>query len=153
MSIAPAFYSTPAPPRAGTLVFASQRRAVRRAIGFRCQVVRERDFKLIADEGADISSDGLLVYCDDRVLTGDEVIVTFKLPFACVWLDAEATVARVVHNRRPTDKGRCLGIELHSLDESSRRAIRTTLQRLPPPLPARDRRIDYAASVHLAALS
>ena len=156
MSAPSVFYNTPVPPQSGapgTLVFASQRRAIRRAAHFGCQIVRERDFKLVADEVLDVSPDGMLVYCDDRVLTGDEMIVTFRLPRTSLWVDTDATVARVLHGRRPTDRGRCLGLEFNSLDARARRALRATLRSLPPPIPSRERRVDYAASVHLAALA
>jgi hypothetical protein len=136
-----------------TLVFASQRRAMRRAIRFECQIVRERDFRLVGKRAIDLSPDGMLVYTDDRVLTGDDVLVSFRLPTTRQWFDTDATVARVVHGRRPTDRGQCLGIEFGSLDEVSRWVIRASLRGLPPPLPSRERRVDYAASVHLAALA
>lgn len=152
MMAAQTFYSTKVPPRTGTLVFASQRRALRRAVGFQCEVVRERDFRLIGRRGLDISSDGMLVYSDERILTGDDVIVTFHLPYTLTWFDATATIARVVHGRRPTDRGQCVGLEFQSLDPRARRTLRSSLRSLPPPLPARERRIDYAASIHLAAL-
>jgi hypothetical protein len=135
-----------------TLVFASQRRAMRRAIRFECQVVRERDFRLVGKQAIDLSPDGMLVRSDDRVLTGDDVIISFRLPTTRQWFDTEGTVARVVHGRRPSDRGPCLGIEFDSLDEISRWIIRASLRGLPPPLPSRERRVDYAASVHLAAL-
>jgi hypothetical protein len=135
-----------------TLVFASQRRAMRRAIRFECQVVRERDFKLVGKHALDLSPDGMLVDSDDLVLTGEDVLVSFRLPTTRQWFDTDATIARVVHGRRPRDRGPCLGIEFGSLDEIARWVIRASLRGLPPPLPARERRIDYAASVHLAAL-
>jgi len=136
-----------------TLVFASERRAVRRALRFHCQVVREHDFRLVGHRALDVSPEGMLVMLDDRVLTGEEVLVTFRLPKTRRWFDVQATVARVVHGRRPTDRGRrCAGISFDALDEDDRRRIRSTLHGVPPPLPARERRVDYAASVALAAL-
>ena len=135
-----------------TLVFASERRTVRRALRFHCQVVRERDFRLIGHRALDVSPEGMLVVLDDRILTGEEVLITFRLPRTRRWIDVQASVARIVHGRRPTDRGRCAGLSFEALDEDDRRRIRATLQGVPPPLPARERRIDYAASIHLAAL-
>ena len=135
------------------LVPASQRRALRRAVRIDCQVVRERDFKLLGDWALDLSPDGILVVSNADVLTGEEVIVSFKVPRTSIVLDTEATVARVVHGRRPTDRHRrALGIAFDSLDETARWALRSSLRDFAPPLPSRKPRIDYAASVHMAAL-
>jgi len=135
------------------LVPASQRRAVRRTVRLDCQVVRERDFKLLGDWALDLSTDGIFVLSKTPVLTGEEVLVTFKVPRTGLFVDAQATVARVVHGRRPTDRHRrALGIAFASIDDDARMALRTQLRGLPPPLPARAPRIDYAASIHMAAL-
>jgi len=134
------------------LVPASQRRAVRRAVPVECQVVRERDFKLVGRWGLDLSSDGMLVVSDARVLTGDEMIVSFRVPRTSVWLDTEATVARVVHGRRPKDRARGLGLEFHTLNDDLRWQLRVAMRDIPPPLPARAPRVDYAATIHMLAL-
>jgi len=34
-----------------------------------------------------------------------------------VWIDAQATVARVVHGRRPGDPGLSFGIEFHGMEK------------------------------------
>lgn len=135
-----------------TLVHANQRTTVRRAVQVECQVVRERDFKLVGRWGLDISSDGMLVVSDARVLTGEDVIVSFRVPRTHHWIDCEATVARVVHGRRPRDRARGLGLEFHSLDGDTRWQIRAALRDIPPPLPARAPRVDYAATIHMLAL-
>jgi hypothetical protein len=137
----------------GTLVHARQRRTLRRAVRVDCQVVRERDFKLIGSRGVDLSPEGMLVMAQEQVLTGEPVIVAFRLPRSAYWFDAEATVARVVHGRRPGDLGRCFGLAFESLELDAQHFLRRALRGVPPPLPAREPRVDYAASVHLAALS
>src|SRR5689334_5653386 len=86
----------------------SRRSAARREVVLPCQVVREHDFKLIADRTLDISVEGLLLPLRTRVLTGESLIVSFAIPG--IWIDAEATVARVIHGRRPGDDGLALGI-------------------------------------------
>jgi hypothetical protein len=101
----------------------------------------------------DLSPTGMLVKAHERVLTGEPVQVSFRLPVSRMWVAASATIARVLHGRRPGDTGRCLGIEFDSLDPGVLRRLRSSLHNLPPPLPNREPRIDYAASVHLAALS
>jgi hypothetical protein len=135
-----------------TLVHASQRTAVRRAVPIECQVVRESDFKLVGRWGLDISSDGMLIVSDARVLTGDDVIVSFRVPRTHHWIDCEAHVARVIHGRRPSDRARGLGLSFHSLGADTRWQIRSTLRDLPPPLPSREPRVDYAATIHMLAL-
>jgi hypothetical protein len=135
-----------------TLVHASQRTAIRRAVPIECQVVRERDFKLVGRWGLDISSDGMLVVSDARVLTGEDVIVSFRVPRTHHWIDCEAIVARVLHGRRPSDRARGLGLSFSSLDSDTRWQIRSTLRDLPPPLPSREPRVDYAATIHMLAL-
>ncbi len=135
-----------------TLVHASQRTSIRRAVPIECQVVRERDFKLVGRWGLDISSDGMLVVSDARVLTGEDVIVSFRVPRTHHWIDCEATVARVLHGRRPSDRARGLGLSFGSLDADTRWQIRSTLRDLPPPLPSREPRVDYAATIHMLAL-
>jgi hypothetical protein len=137
-----------------TLVHARQRRALRRAVPIECQVVRERDFRLVASRGVDLSPLGMLVLAHARVLTGEPVVVSFRLPGTGEWFDAEATVARVVHGRRPTDKRRrCFGLAFEAIEEHTRALLEEALRGVPPPIPARERRIDYAASIRLAACS
>jgi len=129
-----------------TLLRAKQRQTMRRAVRVPCQVVREHDFKLIGKSAIDLSTRGMLLECDTRVLTGEEVIVAFRSPKTRMWFDCPATVARVVHGRRPYDCGRFLGIQF-DLDEWQSFALKTELRGLPPPFPKRELRIDYAASI------
>jgi hypothetical protein len=137
----------------GTLVHAQQRRTLRRSLRVDCQVVREHDFKLIGSRGVDLSPMGMLVMAQEPVLTGEPVVVSFRLPMSCWWFDAEATVARVVHGRRPGDLGRCFGLCFDAIEPDVQVYLRRALQGVPPPLPAREQRVDYAASIALAALS
>src|SRR5262245_59504844 len=85
-----------------------------------CQVVRERDFHLVGRHIVDLSEAGMLVAYAERVLTGESVLVSFQAPFSTVWIDAEATVARVLHGRRRTDRGRCLGLSFDVIDARAR---------------------------------
>jgi hypothetical protein len=135
-----------------TLVRASQRHAMRRAVRIDCQVVRSRDFKLLGARALDLSTKGMLVETDINVLTGEDVLVTFRAPRTHQWFDCEAIVARVLHGRRPGDRGQCLGLSFETLDEWSRVMLRNDLHGLPPPIPKRAPRIDYAASVLRASL-
>ena len=91
---------------------ASRRISTRRGVTLPCQAVRERDFKLIADRTLDISVDGLLLPMadDEYVVSGDTLIVSFPIPG--MWIDAECTVTRIVHGRRPGDDGLACGVLL-----------------------------------------
>jgi hypothetical protein len=133
--------------------FASERRAVRRAVAFECQVVRERPFELLGLKGVDLSTDGMLFLCDTRAVIGEEVIVTLRVPGTERWIDALATVSRVVRGERHTDEGRALGLVFDPLSAEDNRLIRWALRRIPPTYPARPVRIDYVATAAFIALS
>lgn len=109
----------------------------RHAVRLTCQVVRERDFKLVADQISDLSEAGMLVIPKSRVLTGEKVLVSFMAPFSRYWIDAEATIARVVHGRRATDYRPAFALCFDAIDEVSRALIRKNLAGSPPPLPGR----------------
>lgn len=113
------------------------RRAFRREVLLSCQVVRERDFHLVSRLALDLSTGGMLVSTDLRVLTGEPLLVSFRPPRSDKWLDVSATVARVVHGRRPGDRGRCLGISFDGLDKAEERLLFQHLRGLPAPEPSR----------------
>jgi hypothetical protein len=117
---------------------AAPRLAFRRYVRLDCQVVRDHDFRIISELALDLSERGMLVTTRERVLTGEEVVVSFKPPTSNRYVDAVGHVARVVHGRRPGDRGRCLGIELHMMDEDDRRHLWQCLRGLPAPEPLRD---------------
>jgi len=128
-SLPTAFGGSPARP--------SRRIATRRQVLLPCQAVRERDFKLIADRTVDVSIEGMLVplNVDEMVLTGETILVSFPIPG--LWIDAEATVTRIVHGRRPCDDGLAAGLEFDVISPSARAALAGYLHGRPPPLPRR----------------
>ena len=93
------------------------RASFRRYVRIDCQVVREHDFRLIGDLALDLSTKGMLVRARERVLTGEEIVVTFQLPRSNTWFDAQGVVARVLHGRRPGDYGLSFGIEFVNLSQ------------------------------------
>ena len=128
-------------------VHRNDRREVRRAVGLTCQVVRERDFRLIADQALDLSPDGMLVSSDHDMAVGESLIVSFKATQLGLWFDTEASVARIIKGRRPGDRGAGIGLSFSTLDRVKRLILRGHLRRVPPPLPRRTQRIDWTATV------
>ena len=117
------------------IVRSERRDDMRHAIGLRCQVVRERDFKLVSDRTLDLSERGACVAATTRVLTGEPVLVSFKLRGSARWIDVEATVVRVVHGRRTYDGSAGLGLAFHGVDAPTARAIAASLRGVAPPVP------------------
>ena len=130
-----------------SIVIARQRSAIRRAIKVPCRVVREMDFQLLGTQTLDLSQDGMLIPSEMGVEVGDECVVSFKATELGIWFDTVATVARVLEGRRPTDRGRAVGLRFRTLDAVHRLILRGHLRKVPPPLPAREQRIDYAATI------
>ena len=114
----------------------SHHRVPRHALRTPCQVVRERDFRLLADRVVDLSASGALVAPADPVLTGERVLVSFQLPHSLYWVDAEGTVTRVVHGRRPGEHTRAFAIELDGISGLTRYMIEHALGCLPPVPPS-----------------
>jgi hypothetical protein len=108
------------------------RRAFRRSVLLPCQVVRERDFRLVSSLALDLSTEGILVLTGERVLTGESLLVSFQAPRReNGWFDLEASVARVVHGRRPGDRGRCLGLSFGAMAESDKLRLFEGIRGLP----------------------
>ena len=107
----------------------------RHTVKIACQVVRERDFSLIADRVVDLSATGALVGPADPALTGERILVSFRIPRSTIWIDAEATVTRVVHGRRPGEFSRSLAIEFDDLEALPRFMLQEALRKVPPAPP------------------
>jgi hypothetical protein len=96
-------------------------------------VVRERDFRLLATRTLDLSTDGMLVPTDVPVLTGEDVVVSFRVPNSVAWVDCDAIVARVVHGRRARDAplpARAIGLAFESLSLWDQLLLRSQLDAL-----------------------
>lgn len=131
----------------------NQRMSSRHQARVQCQVVRESDFRLLGTQTVDLSVDGMLVLSETPVTLGDNVIIAFQATPFGLWFDAEGIVTRIVQGRRPGDVGRAIGVHFHSLSHLSRLILRGHLRRVPPPLPARATRMDYAETVRRIAAS
>ena len=101
-----------------------------------CQLVRERDFRLVGDQIVNLSQSGLLVTPTDPILTGQRLLISFRVPSGLAHVDAEVTVTRVVHGRRPSETARALGLEFELIDPGVRRMIQRELSWLPVAPPA-----------------
>lgn len=111
-------------------VRAAARRASRHQVVFVCNVVRERDGEGIAGMALDFSSGGLQALTRSRVLTGEPVRMTFRAPVTGRWVTVRGTVARVLHGRRPNERGRRLGIEFDELAPGDRERVNEASDRL-----------------------
>lgn len=78
---------------------------------------------MIAVRIEDLSPGGAYVATDARVLTGEPVIVSFRAPRSGAWVDTWGTVARVVHGRRPGERGRGLGIAFDCIDDADKKLL------------------------------
>jgi hypothetical protein len=126
-------------------------RSARYTAKLSCQVVRERDFRLVADQILDLSPQGALVGPADPVLTGERVIVSFRA-LGGRYVDAEALVARVIHGRRRGEYTRCLGLHFETLDAPSLRALHELLaSAIPAPPGARSERRAHCRALGLSS--
>ena len=126
-------------------ILGHDRGATRHRLRATCQVVRERDFKLVGSRMIDLSDGGALVAADEAVRPGDTVIVSLRPPRTTRWVDAVGVVTRVVAGRRKGDVGPAFGVSLAPVDRASREALRVALHRLPEVQAARMRRADPSA--------
>lgn len=124
-----------------------ERHSVRRQVRLGCQVVSDSRFRLVAKRCLDLSQTGMLVESDADVAVGDEILVSFRMPGTSRYFDLVGRVARIVAGKRPTDAGRCLGVRFEGVDVLTAALLGVMLRGLPPPIPSRPPRIDYAATV------
>jgi hypothetical protein len=126
---------------------AQDRAALRRELIIDCQVVSERDFRLLGTRTWDLSPDGLLLQADDFAEVGEPVLFSVRIPHSREWLDGHGRVARLVRGLRDTDRGPGLGIAFTDVDGMTRARLAGALRRVPPAVPARRVRKDYAATI------
>jgi hypothetical protein len=129
------------------LVPSQHRRITRRAWRGRCHAISLNDFRMMGQRVLDMSPYGLLVAADTPVDVGERVLVSFQAPRGAGWFDAEARVARVIEGWRDGDPGYCMGLRFTRIPLSARMELNERLRGLPPPLPQRHARVDYAESI------
>jgi hypothetical protein len=129
-----------------------ERVAYRHSVHVDCQVVRERDFRLIGKRTIDLSTTGLLVASELDVNVGESMILSFRAPRSDRYIDAEGVITRISSGRRRGDVARAVGIEFSAIDQASFVALKTTLRRMPPTRPRRPSRLDYAALTRVISM-
>jgi PilZ domain len=145
---------TPSLVRAACGHLAPNRRGeMRRTVRLGCRV-RRRDGRLVGDRAMDLSPQGMLVFSDEQLPAGAELVVSFQTTDLPLWFDTRATVRRVIEGRRPGDRGRAIGLHFETLPAVSRLILRGHLRKAPPILPQRALppelvrpSVDYAAAL------
>lgn len=135
------------------LIPAHRRRITRRAWDGRCHTISLRDFRMIGRRVLDVSPYGLMVAADTPVDPGERVLVSFQAPGGTEWFDAEARVARVIEGWREGDPGYCMGLRFTHIPLADRLELHARLQGIPPRLPQRHARMDYAESIRRILLN
>ncbi len=130
-----------------TLRFASDRTALRRTLRVPCQVVCEHNFTLLARETVDLSLEGMAVRALLPATERTPVLVSFRVPGSSLYIDVDAVITRMAWGRRDEDEGAVLGLRYLNLSAVDRAILASRLRGLPPPVPARRVRLDYAESV------
>ncbi|MGZ3424183.1 MAG: PilZ domain-containing protein [Polyangiales bacterium] len=129
-----------------------ERIAFRHAVRLDCQVVRERDFKLVARRSVDLSTTGMLLEQETDLEVGEPLIVSFRAPRSDRYVDTEATVARISKGRRKGDVGPSFGVRFSPLDRTALTTLKTSLRKLPATRARRPSRIDYAAIARMIGI-
>jgi hypothetical protein len=133
---------------ASILVFADARRDVRHAVDLPCSVVREEDSQLVSRHAVDLSPNGIRVDVSRiDIQAGDRFLVCFPATALGTWFYTSAVAARLLCGRRSGESCPSLALLFASLSTASRQSVRGALRGVPPLLPQREPRIDYAATV------
>ena len=126
---------------------ANDRSNLRRRVRVPCQVVADENFELVGDWCTDLCMTGMGVRACGSVFLGEPVVVSFRIPDSSVWCDTEGYVARIDYGRRDEDPYPRLGIHFSGLEPVAKAVLQSRLRGLPPPIPRRRPRVDYAASL------
>lgn len=129
----------------------NERKVMRRAVPLGCLAIRESDGRVIAERALDISSDGMLLSTPAIVDQDEHLLITFRATELGLLFVTEAEVARVVAGRRHGDRGPAIGVRFTSLDPIQRFILRGAFRKVPPPLPKRKPRLDYASTARVIA--
>jgi hypothetical protein len=131
---------------ADIFVRANARRHIRHAVDLPCSVVFEKDLTLAGLRAVDMTPDGMRIELSNvDVQLGDRFFVCFRTPAR--WFLTDAFAARILRGRRHGETGRSLALRFGSLSRALRTEVQGDLRLVPPHLPQREQRVDYAATV------
>ena len=128
----------------GILVPHRRRGCIRRGWSADCEAVRLDGFVRVSDRILDLSHHGARLTADGLVREGDELDMTLRAPRSLEWIDAIAEVRRV-------DRDGTFGVRFTELEWDARASLFVELAGVPPRLPVRRIRPDYAATVRRIA--
>ncbi len=119
----------------------NRRNAQRKLKSIPCQIVRHADTQVFPECTTDLSEAGMFVRSDAGLVLGDTLTVSFQTGDLGIWVDAQATVVRLVQGRRREDRGVGFGLRFDALDPIKRLVVRGALRKARPPLPQRAREL------------
>ena len=129
------------------LLPARRRRGVRRHLRAQCRAMCWERFEVIGERLLDLSPHGALLECDAELRIGDQVLLTFRMPWGGPQVLVNAEVSRVVAGRRAGDRGRGAGLRFLDLAPEDRAELRPRLEPFEPTRAARSHPVDYALAV------
>ena len=120
-------------------VISERRRADRVRVEIGCQAVTEEDFALLGETIVDLSGSGCLLraegICAD---VGERLIVSFKPPHSSIWIDAEATIVRLLNGKDP--RAPAFALSLEGLNGFEQEVLKGAIKRVRRPDPQTRRR-------------
>lgn len=125
----------------------ARRAGARRRVSLPCRAVHFGRWDVVGERILDLSTRGALLACDAEVRPGDELLMTFRMPWLGPWVLVVGEVARIVEGWREGDPGYCAGVRFLDLDAVDRADLAERLALLEPTPPARPPTVDYARSV------
>ncbi|RLB53214.1 MAG: hypothetical protein DRI90_21420 [Deltaproteobacteria bacterium] len=118
---------------------ADSRRALRRDLGMRCEVVSHYCEEVVEHRVTDVSPYGVWIDTSFPLHPGAEVVLSLQPPrFDGAELTVFAKVARAVTGRRRSDRGPLgMGIEFGDLTAAEQLRLERALAGIPPKVPRR----------------
>lgn len=118
----------------------NRRHASRKLKSIPCQLVRHSDRQVFPEHTTDLSEAGMYIVSDAGLSLGDRLTVSFQTSELGIWVDAQATIVRLVAGRRAEDRGELgFGLRFDGLEPVKRLVVRGALRKARPPLPRRKR--------------
>lgn len=119
------------------------RRTTRHAVSLECRALAENGDRFFEGKTLDVSTEGLRILSEAKVVVGEPVVLALRLPRQATWIDAHARVARIEEGVRDGDPGRAIALEFTAMDHADRYRLYYSTQALPPPMPRRASRSSH----------